>query len=511
MPPREPAAGLRRRMAGLHTWAGLLLGWLSYAVVLTGALSFFREELSVWMRPEASRTAAPAETAVQVRHMAAVLAGIEPPPHQWILELADGRRELATAIWIRGADHGERRLRPGTGAAAALRDTRGGDFFYRFHYQLHHLPHRLGRWIVGACAMGLLVLLISGVVLHRRFFADFFTLRLRGGQRSWLDAHNVSAAVALPFHFLIVYSGLVMLMFQYLPWGSIAAYPLPQERRAALLAQTDASVPLTAPRGTPAALQDLGGMVRLAEARWGRDGVSHVIVNNPADASALVTVVRSPRQRLSSSPQYLLFDGVGGSLLRVQEEVGPVAQARGILYALHMGRFADPLLRWLYFLSSLLCAALVWTGLVLWVAKRSDVTAAARPAGWHAVRKLNVAGLAGLSVAIAAFLWSNRLLPLQLPQRGEWEVQVFFAAWGLSVVHALLRPAAQAWREQLGCAAALLVLLPAAGFALCERHLFAGLRDGDWVFVGVESTAVALGLLHGVAALRAGRASARQR
>jgi hypothetical protein len=44
---------------------------------------------------------------------------------------------------------------------------------------------------------------ISGVITHKRIFVDFFTLRWSKGQRSWLDAHNVSAVLALPFHAMI--------------------------------------------------------------------------------------------------------------------------------------------------------------------------------------------------------------------------------------------------------------------------------------------------------------------
>lgn len=38
------ALGFRQANAWLHTWAGLLLGWLLYAVFLTGTLSFFRKK-----------------------------------------------------------------------------------------------------------------------------------------------------------------------------------------------------------------------------------------------------------------------------------------------------------------------------------------------------------------------------------------------------------------------------------------------------------------------------------
>lgn len=44
--------GIRQTMSDLHTWAGLLVGWLLYAMFLTGTVSYFKDELSQWMRPE---------------------------------------------------------------------------------------------------------------------------------------------------------------------------------------------------------------------------------------------------------------------------------------------------------------------------------------------------------------------------------------------------------------------------------------------------------------------------
>ncbi|BAV63091.1 PepSY-associated TM helix domain-containing protein [Sphingobium cloacae] len=39
-------------MAQLHTWAGLLPGWLLFLIVLFGTAIFFRQEINQWMRPE---------------------------------------------------------------------------------------------------------------------------------------------------------------------------------------------------------------------------------------------------------------------------------------------------------------------------------------------------------------------------------------------------------------------------------------------------------------------------
>lgn len=46
------ARGIRQTMSDLHIWAGLLTGWFLYAMFLTGTVSYFRDEISQWMRPE---------------------------------------------------------------------------------------------------------------------------------------------------------------------------------------------------------------------------------------------------------------------------------------------------------------------------------------------------------------------------------------------------------------------------------------------------------------------------
>ena len=91
-----------------------------------------------------------------------------------------------------------------------------------FHYTLHGgLP---GYWLVGWISMCMLVALISGVVVHKRIFKDFFTFRPGKGQRSWLDAHNATAVLGLPFLFMIGYTGLAFFYSSYMPWPLHAAY-----------------------------------------------------------------------------------------------------------------------------------------------------------------------------------------------------------------------------------------------------------------------------------------------
>ena len=42
----------RQSMAWLHTWSGLLVGWVLFAMFATGTSAYFRDDITLWMKPE---------------------------------------------------------------------------------------------------------------------------------------------------------------------------------------------------------------------------------------------------------------------------------------------------------------------------------------------------------------------------------------------------------------------------------------------------------------------------
>lgn len=502
--------GIRQSMSGLHTWAGLLLGWVLYAMFLTGTVSYFKDELSQWTRPELARLSLVPDQAAVAQRVADELGNVAAGSSQWSIRLPDGRSNSVYAFWrTRGQGQrafGEANFDPATGQKVSARETQGGEFFFRFHFQLHYLPVVWGRWIAGIAAMFMLVAIISGVITHKKIFVDFFTFRWGKGQRSWLEAHNALSVFGLPFHFMITYTGLVTLMALYMPWGENAAFKTPAERQQ-MTAELSVFIQPGKPSGQKAPLASVEDMVRQAQERWGMGNVGRVTFVHPGDAAARVAVSRGDAGRVSMSPQYMEFEGITGKLLNVRDNVGAAAETRGVLYALHLGRFSDTQTRWLYFLVSFMGTAMVGTGLVMWTVKRrSRLRDPERPHfGFRLVERLNIASVAGLSIAMTAFLWANRLLPHPMEARADWEIHAFFAVWTLTLLHALLRPAKTAWIEQLWAAAALLFLLPVLNALTTQRPLWHSLEQGDWVFAGIDIMCWALALLHVVLAVRTAR------
>ncbi|THJ36220.1 PepSY domain-containing protein [Lampropedia aestuarii] len=505
------APGLRQTMSDLHIWTGLLAGWILYAVFLTGTLAFFRDETSLYMRPELPAVHAPQaqDTAAVVQRYVDKTLGLAPDVSQLSITPPSARNPLVAvsyrseslAAQAAASPSAEPRRRlpgmrgvvnasydPSTGEPVQARATRGGDFFYIFHFNLHYMPAMWARWIVGVCAMFMLVAIISGVITHKKIFADFFTFRWGKGQRSWLDAHNALSVLGLPFHFMITWSGLVTLMLLYLPWSVDVAFPTAPERQQFQAHMRGGQAVNSRPSGEVAPLASVAEMVLQAQQMWQSPHIGSVSVQHPGDAKAQVVITQGEQGKLSTTQRALVFDGTNGKLLARQDGGGIAAETRGVLYGLHLGRFADSVTRWLYFIVSLAGTAMVGTGLVLWTVKRrARLPDPAQPHfGFRLVERLNIATIAGLSVAIAAYFWLNRLLPLDLANRAAAEINGFFIVWLGALAWALLRPAKRAWVELLLVAAVLLAALPVVNTFFTERGLLRSVWLGDWVFAGFD-------------------------
>ena len=95
----SPAPGLRQTMADLHTWVGLLLGWVLYAMFLTGTVAYFKDELSQWMRPELPMQASVPDPALVAQRMADRFAEQIAGASQWSIRVPDARTNSVYAFW----------------------------------------------------------------------------------------------------------------------------------------------------------------------------------------------------------------------------------------------------------------------------------------------------------------------------------------------------------------------------------------------------------------------------
>lgn len=544
-------ANFRQAMTWLHTWLGLLLGFVLMSAFFFGALSVFDREIDRWAIPQTRFEPQPLPSYDQVLKpvyaqlrphpvdMAATQDRvIGPLPHPDTMPMSSlyaytTHRDPVLAIGAEfdvpnklrsDADehahvHGWATVDPRNGRFLPNDKLKiGSEWFYPMHYSVHLSWKDLGTWLVGLASFCMLVALVSGVVIHRRIFREFFTFRPRKHtQRSALDLHNLTGVVALPFHVFFAFTGLVIFASVYFPVSQTLLKPL-HDRHEILEAQ-HTGLPHE-PAGMPAPLASVDAMVAEAKRRWAaRDmpgEVGLLTINHLGDANGYVSLYRAGSDQVALVGQAIHFKASTGEVLREEPAPTVVGSINEFLTGLHLQHFRHWLLRWLYVMGGLMGAVCIATGFIFFVEKRKQQHARAGSPGSRVVDALAVTTVTGMVIAAVGMLVANRLLPADLVGKGEWEKQAFWGLWLLALAHAFLRsgPVARArmnpaWREQCWALAALCLAAVLLNAVTTGDHLLnTVLLHPYWPVAGVDLCLLATA---GVAAWAARRLRGRER
>ncbi|NQZ23493.1 MAG: PepSY domain-containing protein [Colwellia sp.] len=503
----------RQSMKWLHTWAGLTVAVVLYFMFITGSAGYFNNEITYWMQPEIPLI----NNEIDQREMIAIaekrLAKVAPNASEWWIDFPIGR-EYALSIWWKDVSNqaedgniveewNDELLNLNTGEPVTVRKTGGGDTLYYMHYALHYIPSVLAYWITSLFAMFMLIGLISGIVIHKQIFKDFFTFRKGKQQHSWRDMHNVLSVLPLPFHIMITYSGLLLFMFTTMPSVLTATYGAGEDNQARfndVVFVQDAEHKDAA--GIAAKNISFSRILADVEQRWGENQIAYIGIENRGDINAHIELGLHGYDGLDDKPS-LTYNAVNGELQHVSQGGRTPSAAKkfyDLMIMLHEGKFSGSILRWLYFISGLMGAGMIATGMILWATKRRERADKKGYAskGLILVERLNVGSIVGLLIAIAVYFWVNRLLPANFSERESWEINGLFICWSIMFAYpyflANKRTINQLWGDQLTIAAILYGLLPALNFLTTDNHLGNTLFSGSWVLAGFDLTMLVFSL-----------------
>ncbi|OZI71547.1 PepSY-associated TM helix domain-containing protein [Bordetella genomosp. 12] len=504
--------GLRQRMSWLHTWCGLIGAWLLCLIFLAGSLSVFRAPISRWMdaEPPLPLTQAQLPQDAVLTSAARYLASQDAHARFWRIELPGETSRAMRLVWrsASGATH-EAAMDPRDGTLLPQpwgRKTEGGRHFMTLHYTL--LAGNTGFWLVGALTIAMLVALLSGIIVHKRIFKDFFTFRPGPGQRAWLDGHNASAVLTLPFQLMIAYTGLAIFYTSYMPAPLRAVYGEQglAQWQADLAREADSGQAGRLParpalQAGPPVREQLGPLVLTAQAALSSPA-RMIMVERPGQARERISIYAQPdpeqmRRQLTSPAGRMVFDGASGApVLLAAGQPAPDA-AHEVMERLHVATYGGWTIKWLYFLCGMAGAIMMASGAILFALKRRNKPeyefGAATQAFYRLTDALNVAAIAGACLACIAYFYANRLIPADLPGRDIWEIRAFMLVWLLSLAHACLRAPERAWTEQFACTALLCLLLPVLNAGVTGQHVIGYAQRHEWQAALVEVTALMFG------------------
>ncbi len=482
----------RRTMIWLHTYSGLLLGWLCFIIFLTGTLSFYNTEITQWMQPEhRSETIADGH----IQRAFSLLHEQGKDKKRWSIILPNAR---SNALQVTMANERSRRAKRTTlfldvadFTQVMPRETQGADFFTDIHYSL--MLDDFGEVIVVAIAIVMLVALFSGIFTHRRFFKDFFTLRFKRLTQALSDSHALVGIVTLPFFFVICLSGVIMSNNTTNPWSINHHFEQGKRQLVSTLETRFNNPKLTGVIGDP--ITDITPLLDVASKLWGSGKIKSIVFNGPYDVAGTITFIRQDEGTLSSSNQSLVFSAIDGHLLfekNSDEESISLAFER-VLIGLHEAEFAPPLLRFIMFLMGIGGTFLIASGLIIWLNKRLEKTKK-RHRGHHIVQQLNIDVLAGLPLAIAGYFFANRLIPATLAYRAELEIVTFIVCWLAVIVCCHVKHIESLWPKLLLIMAGAYLTLPIIDVLIEPRYFLDALQFANFNYLGVNllfiSTAV---------------------
>ena len=355
-----------QRLFTLHSWAGIVTGLLLFIVCFSGAVVVFKNEIDLWANPSLARLPrsdkpAPLDAVLAQLHARYPGATVE------TIALPDAINPSYFAfVRERGAPASTRTkvaLRSDTGAVVGPVDSQLGQYLRMLHVFLFFGP----RWIVGFLGVAMLVLIATGIVIHRKILAELFTLRWgRSFRLVMSDLHKSAGIWGLGFHLLIAATGAWMGLaplfeqgYHYLASPAAMAVPKPARQaeggeRAAPMQSLDALY-ATAQRAVP------GLEARYVSLRrWGTSAAEAGFTGNLQ--GHLASTARVDINAATGVPKKVHDPRTAGFWSLVN----------GLMEPLHFGDFGGLALKWLYFFLGMTPAFLSISGTLIWLDARQQ-------------------------------------------------------------------------------------------------------------------------------------------
>lgn len=514
----------------VHTWTGILTGMALFIAFYAGALTIFKDPIARWASPAPAAAMAPLETAPDL--IARTLAVRPDVAKGFTIHVQEAEHVAARLAWEvrdpQADDHDESAVRHYVARVDAGGDVQVEEAEPSGLGAFIDVLHRVvgppadsdpNRWFMGVVASLYAIALVSGViVLLPSLVKDFFALRVgKNRKRMWLDAHNVVGIISLPFHIVMALSSVVFAFHDGI--YDIQDRLMYDGKLESVFQRGGAAAPDAAPRDPSAMLppEELLMHARRVAPSFEPSALQYTQVTAPR---AIVRIwgkdpaAVSPRARGG----FVAMDPYSGKVLSTDYLPGRQDAANlwvSSFFALHMASFGGAAVQWLYFVLGMAGAWLFYSGNLLWIesrCKRAD-----RRTGDVPAQRLDTRLMASATVGVclgsvcgmSLMMVAAKGLHGHVGDLDAWLKGLYYATFFAAIGWSFLRGGAAAAVHLLWLAAVLAFAIPAAsllGALIPASGLWAHTSAAT---LGVDATALAMGLGFAWMAAATGRRLAR--
>jgi len=490
-------------LVAVHGWAGTVLGLLLYAVIVTGTVAVFAQEIRIWSsgalqtepplhRPiDATLRRLATQTPEQFRDdvlLRVTTAGNLSAFFHGHIKNDAGRVVERGVVWEVAPDGRILSRRDTTRANLSAQDADGvlGKFFVDLHVRLH-LPNPYGLVLTGVLGLAMLAAAVSGLLIHRHLFTDLFTLRGRARMVGLRDLHTVAASWTLPHAFVLAFTGAFFSFATSIGVPLLAVVAFGGDRAA--LIETVVGTK-DAPDSRPVDGVNFDRVLADARARSGA-ALNSASIDHWGRADAHITIRSKPRDGALSGVT-LTYNGTTGSFLGEKPSLGTKPSLGNTVFELmgplHFGNFAGWWSKAVWFALGFASAYVTWSGLMLWLRRRQ-----ARP-GWRAFGRVTAWTGAGLPFAMAV---SAAAFFMSLPAGATpwWTPAGFLIAAAITLLPALLLRPERVAPLLFGATGVVLLTLPIIRMASGGPGWIAALNASQHVIPALDALVVIGGVI----------------
>ena len=393
----------QRSAYAIHSWTGVLAGWLLFVICLTGTLVVYKYPLKALSNPEMARVEAPDHLGPD-EALAAFERAVPEAKVRTFAFPSDVYSIHQYSIVAEGPDGRDKRywISPESGMVRRELQSDFADFLQRLHAGLW--MGGKGRWVVGALGLTMFVSLVAGLWFHwphvRR---DLFHLRLTSHRRkAWSDLHKMSGVWALPFHLIIALTG---------AWLGLEGL---------IGIRASSSSPIEIQGSGPGTPLPISKILLRAEALYPELQPSHVNITNRSAAGSTIRVQGDlPGHRLVQRGQTMfVFDADTGEHLQTVDRTkqGLGRRVLAMMRPLHYGYFWPGAGEVAYLLLGAASTLLIASGMFIWAERDRRKRFPRAADAVTAMERANAGIIGGILVALAVIALLHALA--RLPATG---------------------------------------------------------------------------------------------